>query len=113
MKSNLKKKKFTPSTSKYDRNELRYKPLQFIDDSNRSYNAIKENISPDNDIIMNCFEEKSGILSHLFEEDNEKQDNVKCSFKTPSKYKIWVEDTPIDLYGLSLLERRKTKIKNN
>jgi hypothetical protein len=95
------------------------RPLLFLDgheknsDSVSSYNLSldkNDQLNFDGERLENS-SEQNGILTALFDETNSTQINDKeVTILTPNRHKIFVEDTPVEiqnLYGLSLIERRK------
>ena len=51
--------------------------------------------------------EKHGILQNILDNVNTTQFNDReITLLTPEKHKVYVSDTPVEYYGLSMLERK-------
>ena len=97
-------------------------PLQFAEGDGEC--VTKLNLTPmrrDADYTVNdveewqsdeewCTGEKhgAGLLDHLFDNNASTQQNDRdVTLKTPSKRKVFVNDTPVDYYDMPAIERRK------
>lgn len=54
---------------------------------------------------------KNSNLNTLFDDLNETVYKNECTVLSPGQHKIYVEDTPVHFYGLSVKERRKKGLK--
>ena len=54
----------------------------------------------------------SGLIKTLFDDLNETVYKNEVTVLSPNKHKVYVEDTPVRYYGLSVLERRKKGLNN-
>ncbi len=87
---------------------MRLKPLVFLNE-NSSEAVSKDQVNTNGEKTKDSTIKK-GFLTGLLDEMNTSQTNDKdISVLTPSRHKIFVEDTPIEIqnyYGLSLIQRK-------
>lgn len=106
------------------KNLKKIKPLKFLNDDEitktndfakdtRIENATKKDEINNDDAICVLNDENrecAGLLCKIFDKTEIQGEQHDESIKTPSKYTIYVEDTPVEYYGLSVFERRKLGI---
>ena len=107
--------KILKNRSPGERSTCKMKPLEFIKNDPKSsrknqideYHEEKIQINENFENNQLYSENKKSLyLENLFDETNytPKDENLR----TPTTgYRVYVEDTPVDYYGLSVFERRK------
>ncbi len=101
---------------------MKFQPLVFLEEEsharklekNHNYSQEYTNNEVDENIDYNDQNEKTvksaGILNNLFDEFNNTQANDReLTILTPSRHKVYVADTPVEIqkmFGLSIIERR-------
>ena len=96
--------------------ERKYRPLPFKKDAKQPSkckvtlfgdNASNQEAQPDQD-MNEPDRAPSGILQELFDNANSTCYNDQDkTLLTPRNYKVYVDDTPVEYYGLSVAERRR------
>jgi hypothetical protein len=114
------KKECTPK--KIESLNLKLRPLEFVEvkkskndeaikvavGQNRGDKLAQEKFNQHNDDPSDELDKWSTGLCNLFEDVNEsKRAEESMNAKTPSRYKVYVQDTPVEFYGLSIRERRR------
>lgn len=125
-KSSCKKKSLM--ASRIERPNLRIGPLKFLQTDHHEKKTTVNEIDingvnePDNgcetgesiniqsafDTVEEAHEGNADFLRQMFEDKlNITKREDKTILKTPSRYRVYVEDTPVEYYGVSVLERRR------
>ena len=90
--------------------ERKYRPLPFKKDT-RQPTKSKASLFQDDQVEQEqAIEEpvRTGILQELFDNANTTYANDQDkTVMTPRNYKVFVDDTPVEYYGLSMAERRR------
>lgn len=108
MKNKIKSKKFHKDLCTIDAPKQRanIRTLTFLEDeveSNYPQN-LKDLISNDAQLDNN----QQGLLINLFDNMNTTQFNDReLTILTPEKHEVYVSDTPVEYYGMSMLERKR------
>lgn len=79
---------------------MKVRPLKFV---NENFDLNKET----DEINSPAFRVKQGLIKSMFDDVNETIRDNEVTVLTPSKHHVYVEDTPVSYYGLSITERRK------
>lgn len=94
---------------------MKIRPLEFVDDK-KERNFQNKNNENDFQITSPKFQMEKNQnqdikLKNLFDDANATICNHEVTIMSPSRHKIYVEDTPVLYYGLSIAERRKRGLK--
>jgi len=100
--------KYVSTKSSVKSNHPKMKPLKFIIDDNNVENQRNSNENDLEDVQMIDedvnLESKKSILNGIFDQNNTTQMNDRdLTQLTPKRYKIFVQDTPVEYYGTHLV----------